>query len=137
MSASAVRRIAVLYHCPCPDGAFAALAAHMRFTNDTSVRLRFVPHSTSRDLVLGTDFVVSPDEDVYLLDYAGPRDFALHVSKQSRRVFLLDHHKTALEEHERWKTNGLLPDNLDVVLDMNRSGARIAFDYFDLPTAIS
>ena len=43
------------------------------------------------------------------------------------RVILLDHHKTAFEMFEASES---LHPNLDVQLDMNRSGATIALDYF-------
>jgi oligoribonuclease NrnB/cAMP/cGMP phosphodiesterase (DHH superfamily) len=40
---------------------------------------------------------------------------------------VLDHHKTALET---LPPNGTGPPNLQVLLDMRRSGATIAYDYF-------
>lgn len=43
------------------------------------------------------------------------------------RVVVLDHHKTALET---LPPNGTGPPNLQIVLDMKRSGATIAYDYF-------
>lgn len=43
------------------------------------------------------------------------------------RVVVLDHHKTALET---LPSNGTGPPNLQILLDMKRSGATIAYDYF-------
>lgn len=44
-----------------------------------------------------------------------------------KRVVVLDHHKTALET---LPPSGTGPANLHVELDMTRSGATIAYDYF-------
>jgi oligoribonuclease NrnB/cAMP/cGMP phosphodiesterase (DHH superfamily) len=43
-------------------------------------------------------------------------------------VVILDHHKTAFESLPQ---NGQGPGNLHCVLDMNRSGATISYDYFE------
>lgn len=43
------------------------------------------------------------------------------------RVIVLDHHKTALES---LPGKGEGPPNLECLLDMNRSGATISYDYF-------
>ena len=43
------------------------------------------------------------------------------------RVVVLDHHKTALET---LPPNGTGPPNLQILLDMKRSGATIAYDFF-------
>ena len=44
------------------------------------------------------------------------------------RVIVLDHHKTAAEQLQGGSV--VLPDNVDVLLDMDRSGATIALDFF-------
>lgn len=46
---------------------------------------------------------------------------------KTQRVVVLDHHKTALETLPPMGTG---PANLHVELDMTRSGATIAYDYF-------
>jgi oligoribonuclease NrnB/cAMP/cGMP phosphodiesterase (DHH superfamily) len=51
------------------------------------------------------------------------------------RTVVLDHHKTAQEALSNWTDK---PENLEIVFDMNRSGAGITWDYFsashdDLP----
>lgn len=53
--------------------------------------------------------------------------FVAHIEPAVLRVIVLDHHKTAIEM--------LTPSeahcpNLDLQLDINRSGATIALDYF-------
>lgn len=39
-----VKKSAVLYHYPCPDGAFAALAAHLYFSS-TSLPVLYFPNT--------------------------------------------------------------------------------------------
>lgn len=74
------------------------------------------------------------DDTVYLLDYTGPPGFAVSIAQRVARCVVLDHHKTAAEA---LAAAAPLPPNLDAShLDMNRSGAMIALDYFK-PTGLS
>jgi len=72
----------------------------------------------------------SSDALVFLLDYVGPADFVHRVAKQVKHVTLLDHHKTAFELIEQWKTENSLPTNFDYTLINEQSGATIAYEYF-------
>ncbi|MED6211261.1 hypothetical protein PIB30_071995 [Stylosanthes scabra] len=116
---------AILYHYPCPDGAFAALAAHLYF-KATSLPSLFFPNTVYRPLTTH-DLPLTQISHLYLLDFVGPPDFLHHVSSKVQRVTVLDHHKTALE---RLGSENLVAENVDKVIDMERSGATIAFDYF-------
>lgn len=103
----------VLFHAPCPDGAFAALAAWLHFGGETSSsekEVKFVPHrvyealqvpsssSTSTSTSSSPLSGLSSDDTVYLLDYSGPAGFPEALSKVAGRVVVLDHHKTAAEQ---------------------------------------
>ncbi|URE00496.1 hypothetical protein MUK42_21524 [Musa troglodytarum] len=112
---SALKKSAVLYHYPCPDGAFAALAAHLYFSA-TSLPVLFFPNA---------DY--DPISDVYLLDFVGPSGFVAEISTKVESVTILDHHKTAFED---LCGNVLTGQNVTMVIDMNQSGATIAFDFF-------
>ncbi|KAG8378647.1 hypothetical protein BUALT_Bualt07G0007100 [Buddleja alternifolia] len=64
---------------------------------------------------------------VYLLDFVGPPGFVQLLSHKVERVVVLDHHKTALE----MLGSGMeISGNVTKVIDMERSGATIAYDYF-------
>ncbi|KAG5229682.1 phosphoesterase [Salix suchowensis] len=100
---------AVLYHYPCPDGAFAALAAYLYFKATSLPPDQLPLHQFSH---------------VYLLDFVG----LLVLSDNSPpKVVILDHHKTAMEALGGTSFEG---ENVSKVIDMERSGATIAFDYF-------
>jgi oligoribonuclease NrnB/cAMP/cGMP phosphodiesterase (DHH superfamily) len=63
-----------------------------------------------------------------MLDYAGPPGFAVEVAKHTRSCILLDHHKTAAEHY--LDDTIALPPNLQIRIDMERSGATIALEFF-------
>jgi hypothetical protein len=74
---------AVLYHYPCPDGAFAALAAHLYF-KATSLPAIFFPNTVYSP--------IKPDQlplhqfsHVYLLDFVGPSGFVQQLSSKVPR----------------------------------------------------
>ncbi|XP_050218808.1 uncharacterized protein LOC126669393 [Mercurialis annua] len=122
-----LKKSAVLYHYPCPDGAFAALAAHMYFSA-TSQPVLFFPNTVYKP--------IKPDQlplheiaTLYLLDFVGPSAEFIHsISSNVDRVIILDHHKTAMEMLGGDEVIGC--GNVSKVIDMERSGATIAFDYF-------
>lgn len=115
---------AILYHYPCPDGAFAALAAHLYFSA-ASLPALFFPN-TVYNPITAPQLPLHEIGDLYLLDFVGPSGFVQDVSSRVDRVIILDHHKTALENLSDTPTG----ENVIKVLDMERSGATIAFDYF-------
>uniref|UniRef100_A0A7N0ZZH5 DHHA1 domain-containing protein n=1 Tax=Kalanchoe fedtschenkoi TaxID=63787 RepID=A0A7N0ZZH5_KALFE len=93
--ANGVRRAAILYHYPCPDGAFAALAAHLYFSA-TSTPAVFFPNTVYAPLRT-VDLPLHQFDDVYLLDFVGPAGFVQEIASKVSRVIILDHHKTALK----------------------------------------
>ncbi|KAL1357017.1 hypothetical protein AAHE18_05G226600 [Arachis hypogaea] len=116
---------AILYHYPCPDGAFAALAAHLYF-KATCLPSLFFPNTVYRPLT-PHDLPLTQISHLYLLDFVGPPHFLQDISAKVQRVIVLDHHKTALE---MLGSENLGAKNVDKVIDMERSGATIALDYF-------
>lgn len=124
---SAAAAVVVLYHCPCNDGAYAALAAHLHFGREGGGGSpRYVPHRVTTPLSVDA-LGLTGTETVYLLDYAGPAGFAAAVAARAARCVVLDHHKTApdaLPSKDEW------PPTLEATIDMARSGAGIARDHF-------
>lgn len=113
----------VFYHHPCPDGVMAAFCAHLALTNVTWVPMTVYSKPEQRV----AQAALAAGRDAYVLDYTGGPDFLRAVAAVARRVVVLDHHKTAAEDCAGLDTE--LP-NVELLIDMSRSGAGIARDYF-------
>ncbi len=103
----------VIYHSPCQDG-FTAAWAVWRIHPDWE----FYPAKYGDP---------PPDvtgREVYMVDFSYKRSVLLDMAKVATKVVILDHHKTAQESLVD------LPENVEVVFDMEKSGAHIAWDYF-------
>jgi hypothetical protein len=103
-----------IYHANCPDGFTAAWVAYHAFHGDI-------------DLHAGTHQSDPPDvtdREVYMVDFSYTRPVLAAMRERARRLVVLDHHKSA-EAALRGLTG------VETLLDMNRSGARIAWDYWN------
>ncbi|KAJ0230057.1 DHHA1 domain protein [Hirschfeldia incana] len=116
------KKVAILYHYPCHDGVFAAFAAHLYFSAN-SIHPLFFPNTVYSPLTI-SQLPLQDISHLYLLDFTGPPGFVQQVSPKVDNVVILDHHKTAIE------SLGDVSSNVTKVLDITRSGATIAFDYF-------
>ncbi|KAL8532332.1 hypothetical protein ACS0TY_008794 [Phlomoides rotata] len=78
---------AVLYHYPCPDGAFAALAAHLYFAHSpaaTAPPSLFFSNTVYSPL-RAEDLPLNEIDNVYLVDFAGPPGFIQQLSPKDER----------------------------------------------------
>lgn len=126
----------LLYHYPCPDGAFAGLCAWLRLAADGRA-VRAVPQAifapaTPAERAARVPSFVGPGDTVHLLDFSGGAAHVLALCAAARRVVLVDHHKTAAEDLAALAAGGALPANLEVHMDMARSGASLARDVYDV-----
>ncbi len=115
----------VIYHANCWDGFCAA----------------WVARKALGDIEAFPAYYGAPPPDVkgrvvYVLDFSYPKDVMAKVATDARRTVILDHHKTAMDALE-----GLhQPESgIDVWFDMNKSGGRLAWEWFtlmgyDMPT---
>ena len=120
----------VFYHYPCTDGIFAALVASLHLTGPE--KIEYTGHSTFATEAKITDLLDSlePEDTLYLLDYCGRPGFIGEACKKAKKVILLDHHKTAVEMTQEMEIAGRIPVNFEKVVDQQKSGATIAWDYF-------
>jgi oligoribonuclease NrnB/cAMP/cGMP phosphodiesterase (DHH superfamily) len=111
----------VIFHSNCLDGFGSAYAAYVHFKLNNAIDADYIPaaHGDAPPNAIG--------KTVYLLDYAYKRDGMEQLCQQADNVIVLDHHITAVEQ-----LSGLDQeyDNLELLLDMDRSGAMIAWEYF-------
>ena len=125
----------IFYHAGCPDGFGAAYAAWRQFGELASYRPVFHGQVPSLESVAG--------RQVFILDMAFSREQLTAMAEVAVSVQQLDHHISARDAWidelgpaadglQRW-SHPELP--LTVSFDMNKSGARLAWEFFhpDLP----
>lgn len=107
-----------IYHANCNDGFAAAWVVWDYY----KAGVEMVPMSYGE--TLANDPI---GRKVIIVDFSFPRDYLKHIAERAERVVLLDHHATAIEN-----LSGLTleEDNIELVLDKERSGAMLAWDYF-------
>jgi len=115
----------VLYHGRCADGFGAALAA-WRFYGG-AVECIGLSHGQVSGL---QDLPPLTGRQVYVLDFAFAPDLLAQIDAQAARLLLLDHHKSAAAQLAGFECRCGA-----VHFDMDKSGARLAWDYFfpDVP----
>jgi len=121
-----MRKSVVLYHANCNDGFAAAYAAWVALGDDAE----YVP------VKYGDAPPYVTDKVVYILDFSYDPDVVYAMAEKAYHIVMLDHHKTAMD---KWShllvtgTNGGMRfrrGNLNVIVDMERSGAQMAWDWF-------
>lgn len=118
----------VIYHAHCTDGYGAAYAAWEKFGGDAE----YLPMNYGD--ALDPSKIQYEDREVYILDFSLPKPIMENLTKTASRVVWLDHHKTAFE---MWFGSFQPGDRIEVessklhiILDDNRSGALLAWEYF-------
>ena len=126
----------VIYHANCADGFGAAFAAWLKLGESDSIEegAEYVPmqYGTVPDIESWHMQYAISQREVYILDFSFPRQTMDYLFSVARRVTWLDHHKTAFEmwcDEER--TYMKHEDKYHtIVLDNNKSGAYLAWEYF-------
>jgi uncharacterized protein len=112
----------IIYHGGhCLDGFGSAYAAYHHFQNI---------HQQPAEFYAANHGEPPPDclgREVYLLDFCYKRAVMETLLQQAKHVVVLDHHITAQHELENIEH---AYKNISVILDMQRSGAMIAWEYF-------
>lgn len=111
----------ILYHGRnCSDGFGAALAAWL-FYGD---RAEFVglDHGDVQTLA---DLPATDGRAVYILDFSFASDILQGIEERAAKLVMLDHHKSAAE-----KLSGFACRCGVIHFDMNKSGARLAWEFF-------
>jgi hypothetical protein len=108
----------IVYHNPCNDGATALWAAnhHKDIPEKIACKAGCLP------------YLVPDNKNILFVDICPKFDYLIEICKTAKNVLVLDHHKTSLDTYEYFKN--ICPNNLQIVLDMERSGCQITWDYF-------
>ncbi|BEU96190.1 phosphoesterase [Acidovorax sp. DW039] len=111
----------VLYHGRrCPDGFGAALAAWLYYGD----RAEYVGLDHG-DVQSVDDLPALDGRAVYILDFSFSADILTAMDERAAKLVMLDHHKSAAE-----KLTGFACRCGVVHFDMNKSGARLAWEFF-------
>ena len=111
----------VLYHGrSCPDGFAAALAAWLFY--EGKAEMLGLDHG---DIKSVTDLPALEGRAVYILDFSFDAEILRGIEERAAKLVLLDHHKSAAE-----KLTGFACRCGVVHFDMSKSGARLAWEFF-------
>lgn len=107
-----------IYHDNCADGFAAAWVVREAIEG-----ISFIPakYQESPPDVTGLEVII--------VDFSYKRDVLIEMAKTATSILILDHHKSAKEELVD------LPDNVTAILDMEKSGAILAWEYFHKDTS--
>lgn len=108
----------IIYHSPCSDGTAGAWAIWR-----TNRNAKLIPSKYG--------FRLDPSDytgkTVVIVDFSFPRARLIEIAQASKFTVILDHHKSAEKD-----LFGISHPNLEIIFDMNRSGAQIAWDYMGM-----
>lgn len=111
----------IIYHGPrCPDGFAAALAAWLYY--EGQAEFIGLDHGQIQTL---DDLPSLEGRAVYILDFSFSADILRGIEERAAKLVMLDHHKSAAE-----KLTGFACRCGVVHFDMNKSGARLAWEFF-------
>jgi oligoribonuclease NrnB/cAMP/cGMP phosphodiesterase (DHH superfamily) len=117
-----------IYHGQCADGFGAALA--VRNSLGDGVEFFAGRHGHPPPDVT--------DREVIIVDFSYKRDVLLEMAKTAKFILILDHHKSAEEDlvfnPQDLAEGGYCP--IEVIFDMDRSGAVIAWEYCNPNTPV-
>lgn len=120
----------VIYHFPCIDGFAAALAAWCHFRDEAT----YVPVNYGSATDTAALVERCRGRDVIMLDFSLSIDDMCFIHNTSNSLIWLDHHKTAFPAAGQIWSKGRRyerkADSLTIILDDNKSGAMLAWEYF-------
>jgi oligoribonuclease NrnB/cAMP/cGMP phosphodiesterase (DHH superfamily) len=108
----------IIYHTMCSDGISALWCANYYKKINEIIACK-----------AGSNPNFNPNNKLILfVDICPSFEYLLDISKTSKFILILDHHKSALDLYNKNINN--IPSNVMFNLDMNRSGCQITWDYF-------
>ena len=111
----------IIYHgSSCPDGFASALAAWLFY--EGQAEFLALDHGDVKGIA---DLPELTGRAVYILDFSFPLEILREIDGRAAKLVLLDHHKSAAE-----KLTGFACRCGVVHFDMKKSGARLAWEFF-------
>jgi len=119
-----MKRIQIIYHSPCFDGTASAWCFHHFLESRNDIHLIYSPYNYT-DTPLSS---LNNIDELYIVDFSFDINVILDLCKKvKRKVFLLDHHQTAIDKLSILQKN--CPFTLHLELDISRAGCQITWDY--------
>ncbi len=112
----------VIYHDKCPDGIAAAWSFRKelgRYSFD-EIGCKFIGAIHGQDPPLDIC-----NKTIAIVDFCFPKTVLIEMASKAKKIIVLDHHESARKDLE----GDDLPQNIEAIFDMKRSGAQIAWDY--------
>lgn len=108
--------VTIIYHRSCYDGFVAALVLRKWLETQPVESAKYISahYGDAAPDVTG--------RNVWIVDFSYPRDVLLTMNQQAKTLVVLDHHKTA---------EAALQEIDFCTFDLERSGARLAWDYIN------
>jgi len=124
---AALRPDICIYHGGCDDGFGAAWVVWKKW----GAGVTFIPgvYANEPPDVVARQIL---GKHILLVDFSYKRPIIEAMARSSASLTILDHHKTAqadLHDLEAWAEGEGLEDRVCVIFDMERSGARLAWDF--------
>jgi hypothetical protein len=110
----------IVYHSNCSDGVGALWCAN---------------HYKNIEAKIPCKAGVNPELDaenkiILFVDICPKFDYLLEITKIAKNIVILDHHQSTLDLYEKNKKVLDENKNLKIILDMERSGCMLSWDYF-------
>ena len=122
--------VLIVAHENCMDGLGAAYIMNKLYTNNNQIVYTYFCQYNSEDKFIdwlkNYTLTESTFKKIIFCDFSLKRDLMKQVCELTEEVEVFDHHKTAEHELEMAKKEN---DNLSVLFDNERSGAKICYDY--------
>jgi len=132
-------RTVVIYHRKCIDGIIAAWTVLNKYARDKSETTTDFVRSVENDIdTIAVDYQVVDESiieicreaNVFIVDFSFLPEMLNRLAIVANSIVVIDHHKSAIN-----KLEGYTNDKVTLVLDINKSGAGLTWEYFnkDLP----
>lgn len=112
----------VIYHQNCPDGMCGALVAWNKYNGNIDLVSAKYGDMIHPDLI--------KNRDVFIIDFSFPREILKEMAPISKSFIILDHHASAQKQLDGLQEE-INSQNVLIKFDMNKSGAMLAWEYFN------
>jgi uncharacterized protein len=114
----------IIFHASCRDGFCAAFVLRHALLTQLKIPLADMEFHPAHYGTPAPDVV---GKHVYIADFSYPLEVMRKIAETAESLTVFDHHRTAEASLRALDSEGL---NCEIHFDLNRSGARLVWDYF-------